>query len=97
MWYNVGVKYPPGFIRRKCDVMKKIICLAICIAIFVVLTSCGSALPKGEAKFIEVRDGMLIKESTFEYVNENLVKIVRASDGQVFYVPHNSIVYIEVK
>ena len=71
--------------------MKKIICIVICVAFLVVLTSCGAKLPKGEASRIDFTDGSIIGESTFEYVNESTVKIVRTSDGQVFYVPNNSI------
>ena len=77
--------------------MKKIICIVICVAFLVVLTSCGSKLPKGEASRIDCTDGVQIGESTFEYVNESTVKIVRTSDGQVFYVPHNNINMIWVK
>ena len=77
--------------------MKKIICIVICVAFLVVLTSCGAKLPKGEASRIDLTDGWKIGESTFEYVNESTVKIVRTSDGQVFYVPNNSIDMIWVK
>ena len=77
--------------------MKKIICIVICIAFLVVLTSCGTKLPKGEASRIDFTNGWEIGESTFEYVNESTVKIVRTSDGQVFYVPNNSIEMIWVK
>ena len=77
--------------------MKKIICIVICVAFLVVLTSCGSKLPKGEASRIDFTDGLQIGESTFEYVNESTVKIVRTSDGQVFYVPNNNIDMIWVK
>ena len=77
--------------------MKKIICIVICIAFLVVLTSCGTKLPKGEASRIDFANGWDIGESTFEYVNESTVKIVRTSDGQVFYVPNNSIEMIWVK
>ena len=77
--------------------MKKIICIVICIAFLVVLTSCGTKLPKGEATRIDFTDGWSISKSTFEYVNESTVKIVRASDGQVFYVPNNNIDKIWVK
>ena len=77
--------------------MKKIICIVICIAFLVVLTSCGPKLPKGEASRIDFTNGWEIGESTFEYVNESTVKIVRTIDGQVFYVPNNSIEMIWVK
>ena len=78
--------------------MKKIICLVICIAFLVVLTSCGAKLLKGEASRIDFTDGnIMVDELTFEYVNESTVKIVSASDGQVFYVPNNSIDMIWVK
>ena len=75
--------------------MKKIICIVICVAFLVVLTSCGAKLPKGEASRIDFTDGSSIGESTFEYVNESTVKIVY--DGRVFYVPNNSIDMIFVK
>lgn len=80
--------------------MKKTICFAICIAILVVLTSCGSSdstLPKGEASTIYFVDGWKIEDATFEYINENTVKIVRNSDEQVFYAPNSSIDVIWVK
>ena len=78
--------------------MKKIICIVICIAFLVVLTSCGTKLPKGEASRIDFTDSWGgVGESTFEYVNESTVKIVRANDGQVFYVPSSSIDRIWVK
>ena len=77
--------------------MKKIICIVICVAFLLVLTSCGAKLPKGEASYIEFTDGYTIGESTFEYVNESTVKIVVTSNGQVFYVPNNSIDRIWVK
>ena len=77
--------------------MKKIICIVICVAFLVVLTSCGAKLPKGEASRIDFTDGGMISESTFEYVNESTVKIVRAFDGQVLYVPINNIDRIWVK
>jgi hypothetical protein len=77
--------------------MKKIICIVICIAFLAVLTSCGPKLPEGEASRINFTDGWEIGESTFEYVNESTVKIVRTSDGQVFYVPNNNIDMIFVK
>ena len=77
--------------------MKKIICIVICIAFLVALTSCGTKLPKGEASRIDFTNGWEIGESTFEYVNESTVKIVRTSDGQVFYVPSSSIDMIWVK
>ena len=71
--------------------MKKAICLVVSIVILVVLASCGSKLPKGEASKIDFTNGWEIHESTFEYINENTIKIVRVSDGQVFYVPDSSI------
>ena len=77
--------------------MKKIICIVICIAFLVVLTSCGTKLPRGEASCIDFIDSGYMTEVTFEYVNENTVKIVRIEDGQVFYVPHSSIKRICVK
>ena len=49
--------------------MKKIICIVICIAFLVILTSCGTKLPKGEASRIDFTDGWTIDESTFEYVD----------------------------
>ena len=65
-------------------------------------TSCGASqpetlLPKGEASRIDFTDGWTIDAATFEYINENTVKIVRDSDGQVFYVPNNSIDMIWAK
>ena len=82
--------------------MKKIIALIICTLILVALTSCGSDLPKGKASRIDFVDGNTYDESdsgelTFEYINENTVKIVRASDGQVFYVPNTNIEKIWVE
>ena len=77
--------------------MKKIICIVICIAFLVALTSCATKLPKGEASRIDFTDGWKIYEATFEYVNESTVKIVRTQDGQVFYVPSSSIDMIWVE
>ena len=77
--------------------MKKIICVVICLAILVICTGCGSKLPKGEASRIDFTDGWTIQEATFEYISENTVRIVRASDGQVFYVPYTNIHRIWIK
>ena len=77
--------------------MKKIICLITCIVILFVLTGCGSKLPKGEATRIDLVGGGTISESTFEYVTESTVKIVREEDGQVFYIPNEQIYRIWAK
>ena len=76
--------------------MKKIICFVFCIALLVSLTGCNSNLPKGKASNIDFIDGWTINSSTFEYVNENTVKIVR-ENGQVLYVPNSYIKRIWVK
>ncbi len=75
--------------------MKKIICLVVCITILVILTSCGSKLPKGEASTIILVSGGSFDDATFEYVNEHTVKII--SDGEVYYVPNSYIKLIKVK
>ena len=78
--------------------MKKFILLIICIAILALFSGCTSiTLPKGNASRIDFVDGWSIGESTFEYVNENTIKIIRISDEQVFYVPNNSVDMIWVK
>lgn len=77
--------------------MKKIICLAICIVMLVALSSCVPTLPRGEASKIELNGSMTIGDAKFEYLNERTVKIIRESDGQVFYVPDSNIIKIWVK
>ena len=84
--------------------MKKIICLVICVAAILILTSCATNLskseatnlPKGEASRISWVGGGGVSDVTFEYVNESLVKIV-CEDGRVLYVPNSQISRIDVK
>lgn len=74
--------------------MKKILAALLVILTLttaVVLTGCGGTKLSGNAERIDFTDGWSIRDASFEYINDNAVKIVRKEDGQVFYVPTSSI------
>lgn len=78
---------------RKLIKILLVICLIFCIVLLsFTLVNCGDSLPSGKASRIDFASGWNLTEAaTFEYVNENTVKIKRLSDGQVFYMPDSSI------
>ena len=80
--------------------MKKTLALLLVLTMLLTLVACSSnstlpssdsTLPKGYASRIDFMDGWKIGPSSFEYLNDNTVKITRTDDGQIFYVPISSI------
>ena len=76
--------------------MKKIAAALISLILVLALAGCGTEndLPSGEKARIDFIDGWKAYGCSFEYINENTVKLVREDDGQVFYVPASSILRI---
>jgi len=85
--------------------MKKAFILFVIAALILGLAACTTnreenpsenllaKYPSSDHSRIEFIDDREVTGS-FEYLNENTVKIVRESDGQVLYVPHTSILRI---
>lgn len=80
-------------------ILKIIITYVLAFVLLLALVGCSSSvnLPKGAASRIDFTDGWEIGASQFEYINETTVKIIRESDGQVWYVPASSIDMIWVE
>lgn len=83
--------------------MKKIISLALVIALSLMLVSCtksSSDLPSGRAASVVVDNvgtRFALGSGSFKYLNETTIEFVRDYDGKTYYLSTATLVCIEVE